>query len=85
MGAHFLYSSGGRLHHYMTTLACLAGGQSFVHLGESCYLFIYLSFFFGWGGGGGVVLRLHKSLVNASSHSGYADMLNSLIPLEFRH
>ena len=71
VGAHFLHSSGGRLHHYMTTLACLAGGQSFVHLGESCYLFIYL--FFG-GGGWGVVLRLHNSSVNASSHSGYADI-----------
>ena len=53
VGAHFLHSSGGRLHHYMTTLACLAGGQSFVHLGESCYLFIYL--FFGGGGVGGCI------------------------------
>lgn len=51
----FLHLSGGRLHHYMTTLACLAGGQSFVHLGESCYLFIYLFIFF-WGGVGGCIM-----------------------------
>ena len=85
VGAHFLHSSGGRLHHYMTTLACLAGGQSFVHLGESCYLFIYLSFFLGGGGGvlyyGFTTPRSMQAATQAMLTSDH----NSLIPLEFRH
>ena len=38
----------------------------------------YLLLFLLGGGVGGIVARLHNSLVNASSHTGYADIWSRL-------
>ena len=69
----------------MTTLACLAGGQSFVHLRESCYLFIYLFIFFFFGGGGLYYGFTTPRSMQAATQAMLTSDLNSVSPLEFRH